>query len=210
MRYITWVVVALTLALTLPDTASAQRHYRGNRGGWDRGYRPYYGSHYYGGVRAYPYFSLGWGSYGYPGYYYSNSYPQTYYSYQQTSYSAPRSSLYYDPSMSSSSIIDPTAMTTNRARVEVIVSDPNAELYIQGQRMPGMGTTRDFTSPDLEQGKAFRYTITVKNSRTGLKAEETRKVEVRAGAQVVVDFTKQDIQRLPLPNAADPLLEKPK
>lgn len=217
MRYITLVVVAL--ALTLPDTASAQRYYRG---GWDRSYRPYFGSHYYGGV--YPYYSLGWSSYGYPGYsssyyypqtYYTYpqayySYPQTYYNYPQTYYNSPRTSLYYDPATSSRSTIDANVMSVNRARVEVIVSDPNAELYIQGQRMPGIGTTRSFTSPDLEQGKAFHYTITVKNTSNRLMSEDTRTVMVRAGAQVEVDFTKPDTQRLPLPNAVDPLLEKPK
>jgi uncharacterized protein (TIGR03000 family) len=206
MRYITLAVMAL--GLTLTQTASAQRYYRG---GWDRGYRPYYGSRYYGGVSIYPFFSLGWGSYGYPGYYYSYSYPQTYYSYPQgDSYSNPRSSLYYDPTITNRSSIDVTSMTANRAHIEVILSDPNAELYIQGQRMTGIGAMRTFISPDLEQGKPFQYTITVKNTSTSLKAEDTRTVEVRAGAQVVIDFTKQDTQRLPLPNTVDPLFEKPR
>jgi len=207
MRFITLAVV--TLALFLPDSASAQGYYRR---GWDRGYRPYY----YGGVSVYPYVSLGWGSYGYPGYYYSYSYPQTYYSYPQTyysypqtNYSAPRSSLYYDPSLSSSSAIDSNA-SANRASVDVIVSDPNAELYIQGQLMAGSGNMRSFISPDLEQGKVFNYTISVKNRATGLKAEETRTVEVRAGSRAVVDFTKPEMQRLPVPKAIDPLIDKPR
>jgi len=212
MRFITLAVVALTLFL--PDTASAQGYYgRGWDRGWNRGYRPYYG-----GVGVYPYVSLGWGGYGYPGYsysysypqtyYYGYSYPQTYYSYPETNYSVPRSSLYYDPSVPSNPAIGGN-INANRASVDVIVSDPNADLYIQGQLMPGSGNTRNFISPDLEQGRAFNYTISVKNKVTGLKAEETRTIEVRAGSRTVVDFTKPDMQRLPVPKTIDPLLDKP-
>lgn len=199
-----WIpVTALLVCLSIPETASAQRYYRGHRGGWDNG-RHYYGGYYHRGYYPYATFGFSYGypwssySYGYPGTAYSYSYPDsTYY------YTAPRTSYYYDPGLSQSSYVD--GSDANRAYLQVIVPDPNSEIYIQNQRMSVTGSVRDFVSPDLEPGKTFTYTIMLKKNVSGRMQEETRKVDVAAGSRVIVDFNRPDGARISQPREQLPV-----
>jgi uncharacterized protein (TIGR03000 family) len=183
-----WLTMGFVVALMLvPEDANAQWRGRGNR--W---YGPSYGRGYYGG-----YYSPGWGVYGNnwgvygnygfgysPRYYYT--YPQTYY-YDSSpgtfTYSSPRTSLYYDPQ-------EMPVISDRQARVQVRVQDPNDELTVQGQVMPGTGLIRDFVSPELTAGKEYTYTISIRRSgSTTTTTENTRKLDVRAGGSFMVDFT---------------------
>jgi uncharacterized protein (TIGR03000 family) len=75
-----------------------------------------------------------------------------------------------------------------RANVEVRVP-ASAELWFEGQKTSQAGSTRLFSSPVLEPGKAFGYTIRAHwTSPTGQVVDETREIKVRAGRRTVVDF----------------------
>jgi uncharacterized protein (TIGR03000 family) len=228
MRKIT--LCALMAALLIPQMASAQiffgrgsdRGWRGDgwRGGdWGwRGSRGYYGGYYGDGFYGYYSSPNRWGvgfgssypyygyysyprySYYYPGYsYYSYDYPS--YSYSYPSYSYPRTSSYYEPSMDSYD--GQVMMTPTRARLEVIVPEPNAELFIQGQRMTMGGPVRTFISPDLEQGKEYTYTIKLIRNVSGRNEEDIRSVDVRAGSSTTIDFSRPNTQSMPAPGTRD-------
>lgn len=180
------------MALCLPSEANAQ--HRGRRGGdrWYGGSRGYYNPYYNGGKRYYPSWSFGFGSY-FPGYY---SYPQTYY-YE----SVPRTSYYFDNTDTTIQSI-PT-FARNQARVEVRVMHQNDEVLVQGQLMPGSGMTRYFVSPELSIGREYTYTISVRHLTSTSRLEEDRRtVDVKAGSNVVVDFTQPELNRLPAPGSS--------
>lgn len=213
MRYLT--LMALVLALLIPNVASAQKgkggggssHGGGGGGGgnwshggngsWDgnwNGNRGYYGG-YYGNSWLYPFIWGGYGyGYGWPNYYYDSPgysyYPDTVYD------SSPRTSTYYDPMLEGSNSNPPSP---NRAMLEILVPDSNAELLIQNQRMSVMGNRRIFVSPDLEQGKTYTYTITFKRNISGRTEDDTRQIDVQAGTRNRVDFTRPQTNNMPAP-----------
>lgn len=200
MRFTAFATLAL--AMLLPDMASAQIF---GRGRWDRGYR---GGAYYDGYNGryytYPGYSFGFyygNPYGYS-YYYPNS--TYYYSTPSTGFNtAPgsvyfdsgRTSMYYDPA---TNYQDPTR-STNRAYLQISLPDPNAELIIEGQKMDLTGSLRHFHSPDLEQGKTYTYTIRMRRAVSGRTDEETRTIDVKAGTNYLVDFTRPTSEKLTTP-----------
>jgi uncharacterized protein (TIGR03000 family) len=183
----------------------------GNWGGghWDGGHNNNY---WYPGLAfglGYAAGSWGWPGYGYGGYgygypYYSYDYP-SYYSYDYPSYYGynypsydngygyPRTSSYYEPNGGGS------YMSPNRARLEIMVPDPNATLLIQGQPMSVTGNQRVFTSPDLEPGREYTYTITLRHPNG---QEDTRDVDVRAGSNMRVDFSQPQVNTMPAPKVS--------
>jgi uncharacterized protein (TIGR03000 family) len=183
------IIITMFVSLLLPAETFGQR-YRGYRdGGWYDG-----GGYYQGGYN--PYWSFGRNGYWYPGGY-SYAYPDSNY------YSAPRTSNYYDPALPT--YRDDSGLSANRARVEVIVPDSNAEIYIQDQKMSLTGTVRIFVSPDLEQNKTFTYTIMLKRNVAGRMVDETRKAEVKAGSRVIVDFTRPETAIMRQPGTGEQL-----
>jgi len=151
------------------------------------GYRPYYGYGYW------PYYAFGLGSYLLP---YANNYSNSYYS---TPYydSAPYYDTYSDQSSVTPSYTYPSAQpelvvpaALNQARLEVIVPDPNAEVWIQGARTTTTGTRRVYVSPALSSGASYTYTVKGAWSRNGGVVTEQRNVPVTAGTTAVVDFTR--------------------
>jgi uncharacterized protein (TIGR03000 family) len=80
-----------------------------------------------------------------------------------------------------------------------MVPDPNAELLIQGQRMSVTGNSRVFISPDLEPGRTYTYTVTLRNN---MGQEDTRQIDVRAGSNDRVDFSRPQVNTMPAPHPA--------
>lgn len=226
MRYLT--IAAIALALMVPNAASAQRHggsgggshpsggstshgggggtWHGGGGNWDGGHN--HNNYWYPGLAfglGYAAGSWGWGSpyygygYGYyPGYSYSYDYPNYSYDYPSYGYydNYPRTSSYYEPMNGGYS------MSPNRARLEIMVPDPNAELLIQGQRMTVAGNQRVFVSPDLEPGRTYTYTLTLRHNMGGQMQDDTRQIDVQAGSNLRVDFSRPQINTMPAPRPA--------
>jgi uncharacterized protein (TIGR03000 family) len=74
-----------------------------------------------------------------------------------------------------------------QATVVVQVAD-DASLTVNGERVPELGSTRTFISPELTPGRDYYYTI--KMERPGGTVTDTKRVYVRAGQTTRVDFTR--------------------
>jgi uncharacterized protein (TIGR03000 family) len=168
-------VLAAALLAVAATPAFAQRGYRG-------GYQDSAGR-YHGGNQDFGYPYNG-GYYPAYGYYPSDpvllSRPYSY-SYGTPSYSVPSQSFYYTP-----------ASTTpdNSATVQVRVP-AYAQLWFDDTPTKQTGTSRSFYTPQLDPGKAFKYTIRAQWEEDGKKMEKTKEIEVRAGQQTDVDFMRQ-------------------
>lgn len=64
----------------------------------------------------------------------------------------------------------------------------DAQLYVDGQRTNLTSTTRTFTTPQLQLGRDYYYTVMAEAVRDGRTATESKRVVVRAGYQSRVTF----------------------
>jgi uncharacterized protein (TIGR03000 family) len=71
--------------------------------------------------------------------------------------------------------LDPT-----RARLTLHVP-ATAEVFVEGEKMKGLGATRELVSPPLEPGRTYRYAIAVRWPEGNKLREQTFNVPVRAG-----------------------------
>lgn len=149
--------------------------------GWGNGYgNNWYGRGYYGNG----YYGNNWNGRGYYGNgYYDNTYadyePNYYYGqtpqYQQGGYSS------FYPS---------EEMPQNAAMVHVQVPR-DAELWFGGDKTSQTGPARDFVTPELKQDKAYFYTLKARwTDDNGKAVERTKRVQVRPGAHIMVDFNR--------------------
>jgi uncharacterized protein (TIGR03000 family) len=83
-----------------------------------------------------------------------------------------------------------SAATTH---VTVMVPDENAKLIVDGDTLPGTGTSRSFETAALASSAPHQYTVTVQwqpNTYTTMTRSKT--VSIRAGEPVEVDLTIDD------------------
>jgi len=204
-------VLALAALLLTTSPAGAQRWGRGGGNAWHNGngWNGYYGNGYYGngyygngyygngyyGNGYYPGFyglGLGRGFYGNNGYgrgyygngYYGNSNGYYYPSNDYADYSQTPNSGY-------SSFYPSEDMPQNAAMVHVRVP-ANAELWFGGDKTSQTGPMRDFVTPELKQDKDYFYTLKARWMEDGKAVERTKRVKVRPGANVMVDFQRPD------------------
>jgi uncharacterized protein (TIGR03000 family) len=84
----------------------------------------------------------------------------------------------------------PSAPAASPAAASVTVIVPaDADLFFDGTPTTETGTQRVFTTPPLAPGKDFHYEVEAQWSANGQPFDQKRKVTVRAGASVTVDFT---------------------
>jgi len=77
------------------------------------------------------------------------------------------------------------------SKASVLVRVPaEAKVYIDGNLMKSTSTERIFTSPALEPGESFYYTIRVVVEKGGKTYEDIRRVSVRAGEKSNLAFDK--------------------
>jgi uncharacterized protein (TIGR03000 family) len=74
-------------------------------------------------------------------------------------------------------------------RVDVRLPQPDAELWVNKSKTATTGTDRTFESPELADGKEFRYELVARWKRNGAEVSESREVVVTGGKSVLVDFT---------------------
>jgi uncharacterized protein (TIGR03000 family) len=72
--------------------------------------------------------------------------------------------------------------------VEVHAPTADAVIAIEGKRAKQKGEILKFLSPPLSAGQNYIYTIRATWKDAGKEREAERRVVVRAGATVVVDF----------------------
>jgi len=143
--------------------------------------------------------------YGYPGYY---GYPRYYGYYPYPSYYAVPvyQPVYVVPPVRAAATPSATA-SPNTAQVEIHLPDANAEVWLEGRKMPSNGSaTRVYASPPLEPGKSYTYHVTAAWFQNGKVVKEERSVPVTAGATQVVDFRGggSGIEGIPAPTPTTP------
>ena len=139
-------------------------------GGYNRG-------GYYGGVGLYAPGIFG----GYDPLYDSYSYPR--YSY----YSAP-AVQYYDPP--TQYFAQPAPVVNNYANIRVIVPDPQARVWFDGNGTSSTGTERLFHTPSLTMGSTSSYQIRASWMQSGREVTQERTVSVTPGQTAMVDFSR--------------------
>lgn len=199
-RFVWMAALVCGVLLLSCGRAEAQRFgfsFGGPRGGFSFSY----GRGYYGGYGPYgvyrPGISVGVG--GYPGYGYS--YPYRYYDagfypgyyYSMPAYSSVAPTYYAAP------YATPAYDTGSAARIEVRLSDGNAEVWFDGHKTRQTGTSRTFTTPALEPG-SYTYQISAAWYQGDRLVTQERHVTVRPGASTLVDF---EVQTLPTPRKAE-------
>jgi uncharacterized protein (TIGR03000 family) len=184
-------VLSLAVLCMLGDNAFAQRGRGwggggwGGRGGWYGGYGGYggYGRGYgwgWGGL-GYGLGYGGWGGYGG----YSSGYSSPYY--YSDYYTTPNYSYYPSTDFYSSQT---PMVNNNSAMIRVIVPDPNAQIFLDGQRTSSTGNMRVYQTPPLAGAKTFSYQIRCVFMRNGQQVTEDRTVMITPGQTTTVDFSR--------------------
>jgi uncharacterized protein (TIGR03000 family) len=74
------------------------------------------------------------------------------------------------------------------AHVRLDLPRANAELWFNGVRMQGQGTTRTFTTPPLTAGQDYHYVVRARWMQNGMLVDSFRNLPVTAGQDAVMDF----------------------
>lgn len=82
----------------------------------------------------------------------------------------------------------PDGAKTGIARV-MTKAPTDVRIQLNGKQIARTGIETTFRTPELVHGQTYCYVFTAEVERDGRTVTETRKVEVHAGAQVVVDFS---------------------
>jgi len=77
--------------------------------------------------------------------------------------------------------------TSNGAQLRLSLP-PGATLYVDGQLIPGDGTDRLFSTPDLQPGRTFYYDMKAVVEIDGKAVAEEKRVVVRAGDNLRESF----------------------
>jgi uncharacterized protein (TIGR03000 family) len=76
----------------------------------------------------------------------------------------------------------------NRARIRLQVPAPDAEVWVDDEKMTQTGEVRDYYSPPLEPGKGYHYQFRVRWKEGGKPVEKERTIHVQANSRQEVDF----------------------
>jgi uncharacterized protein (TIGR03000 family) len=205
------VILSLACLLTLADFAHAQRRGGGggNRGGGWGGYggggwNSWNNNSWNNVWRSYtsPYYWNGGGYYGGRSSYYYD-YPRStyYYDVAPSYYAAPSTQFYYEPA---------PQQAPDTAQIRVLVPDPNARVWFDGNPTQQTGTDRLFHTPSLQAGVANTYRIRATFMQNGREMTQERVVSVTPGRMSMVDFNQAQAEPIPIaqqPAPAGELLE---
>jgi uncharacterized protein (TIGR03000 family) len=162
---------------------SSGGHYGGgyNHGGYSHGgynHGGYYGGGYFGGLGVYGY-DPWYNGYSYPRYSYYSA-PATQYYDAPTQYYAPPAQ-YYAP---------PAPVVNNYGNVRVILPDPQASVWFDGNATSSTGTERLFNTPALTMGSTYSYRVRASWMQGGREVTQERTVSVTPGQTAMVDFSR--------------------
>lgn len=200
------LAAALLFSGAFVATAQAQ-HGHGGHGHGGHGHGGHssgghgYGGHSFGhGIGHSIYHSLGYGhgGYYYPSYYYPSDYyyAPSYYSYPPTTYTYPRTTMAYPPTSPPA----PEALAANQAKIQVVLPDPEAQVFFDGSKTSSLGRVRLYDPPTVSPGQTLTYKISVTWNQGGTPVSDVRVVNVVGGRVTVVDFTQPATETVPPPS----------
>ncbi|MFO0967681.1 MAG: TIGR03000 domain-containing protein [Gemmataceae bacterium] len=101
------------------------------------------------------------------------------------------------PSGPATSAVLPPAPST-RAVLVMLLPTTQTDLWADGVKLPfSSETTRVFTTPELEPGHTYQYTVKARWVQRAKNVEREENVNIQPGKTVQVDFTKYDKYALP-------------
>ena len=163
--------------------------YGGYGRGYGYGYPGYYGGNYFGlSIGSSPYYYGSGYGYSSPSYGYvdgSYSYP----SYASPSYSSSGGIAYDSMGSPIQQASYAPMLSGNQVGLRIAVPNENAQLWIQGQLMPGSGFERTFVSPALETGRTYTYTLRCSWTSNGREVSREKSLDVTPGQEFNVSFT---------------------
>jgi uncharacterized protein (TIGR03000 family) len=87
------------------------------------------------------------------------------------------------------------AASSSDQPVVILMSVPaDAEIWFDGTKTTLTGSLRRFVSPPLASGRAFVYQVRVRSQAAGRTIDDTRRVTVRAGERLAVDFMGEQVR----------------
>jgi uncharacterized protein (TIGR03000 family) len=85
--------------------------------------------------------------------------------------------------------VDFTDMSQGGSPARVRVKLPaDADLYVDGVRVPQTSEVRSFQTPKLETGRSYYYTLRADVVRDGRTVSASKRVTVEAGREATVEF----------------------
>jgi len=81
------------------------------------------------------------------------------------------------------------AVEDTTAVIEVKLPESDADVWFQGERTSRLGLVRQFRSPPLVLGRSYTYDVLALWGEGPAATKELRKVSVRAGDRISIDFT---------------------
>jgi len=110
----------------------------------------------------------------------------------------------YGPGLSGNYYPDVPSVTAaplppNRARIEVIVPDPYAQVFFDGALTNSTGRIRSFDPPAMQPGVNYSYKVVARWTQNGQTIADAREVHVVSGRLSVVDFTRPEGEQLAPP-----------
>jgi len=173
----------------------------GWNGGWNRGWNGWNGGWNggWGHRNFFGFYFNPFGLFGSPGWFWPYPYSDYGYPYAGVydygNYAVPPSGYSSDFAYGPDTAI-PQAQSLG-GQIDVIVPNANTVIWFNGYQTSTTGLTRHFDTPALQPGQEYSYTVRVAwFAPDGQPMTAERMVRVRAGAQAVVDFTRQE----PLPS----------
>src|SRR5262249_42099175 len=79
-----------------------------------------------------------------------------------------------------------------KANLTIVVPAADAQIFFDDTPTSQTGTERAFVTPPLEVGKTYSYRVRVRWQENGKPVEQTRTVDMTAGGNVRVDFTRPE------------------
>jgi uncharacterized protein (TIGR03000 family) len=80
-------------------------------------------------------------------------------------------------------------MEDTTALIEVKLPESDADIWFQGERTSRVGIVRTFRTPPLVVGRSYTYDVLALWGQGAASTKEMRKVSVKSGDRLVVDFT---------------------
>jgi uncharacterized protein (TIGR03000 family) len=95
----------------------------------------------------------------------------------------------YDPLTPRKQIRDVREFDSTTTTANIVVEVPEgAIVYIDGNKMKSTAARRVFTTPPIEKGQDYFYTVRVVVEQNGRKIEDSQKVTVRGGEETAASF----------------------
>jgi uncharacterized protein (TIGR03000 family) len=128
--------------------------------------------------------------------YYTPSY--SYYTPSYSYYTTPSTAVVTsNPVITQTSFYEPS--DSRKSLLTVIVPTTDAQVWLNGTLMSSQGFERNYSSPPLETGLNYTYSVKAQWMVDGRPVEQLRDVTVRAGQRSTVDFRQPSGQPAPLP-----------